>query len=77
MHYSCRFGVYQSYYQLNQLSNETESNISWIGSIQLWLQFSMGAVAGPLFDKGYFRHLLLVGSIIYAFSFVIHRSPCR
>ncbi|KAM0749511.1 MFS general substrate transporter [Meredithblackwellia eburnea MCA 4105] len=62
------FGVYQSYYQLNQLHNETPSNISWIGSIQLWLQFSMGAVAGPLFDRGHFRPVMTFGSVLYVFA---------
>lgn len=37
------------------------------GSVQIWLQFSMGSVAGPLFDKGYFRELLGVGSVLYIF----------
>lgn len=38
------------------------------GSIQLWLQFSMGAVAGPLFDRGHFHFLLGGGSVLYIFS---------
>lgn len=30
----------------------------------------MGAVAGPLYDKGYFRHLLTSGSVIYIVWYV-------
>lgn len=57
--------ILQSYYQFEGYPNESASAISWVGSIQLFLQFSMGAIAGPLYDKGYFRHLLSAGSVIY------------
>lgn len=63
------FGVFQSYYQFEGYPNESASNISWIGSVQLFFQFSLGAVSGPLYDKGYFRHLIIVGSIIYVVCF--------
>ncbi|KAL2127318.1 hypothetical protein VTI74DRAFT_10931 [Chaetomium olivicolor] len=55
------FGVFQAYYETDLLRQHSSSAISWIGSIQAGLLFLVGVVAGPLYDAGYFRQLLLVG----------------
>ncbi|KAH6650553.1 major facilitator superfamily domain-containing protein [Chaetomium tenue] len=55
------FGVFQAYYEADLLRDHSSSDISWIGSTQASLLFLVGVVAGPLYDAGYFRHLLLVG----------------
>ncbi|OBZ76407.1 Riboflavin transporter MCH5 [Grifola frondosa] len=60
------FGVYQAFYTLEGTSSA--SNISWIGSVQLYLIFLVGLPAGKLFDLGYFHHLQVAGTIIYALS---------
>lgn len=62
------FGVYQTYYESGQLFHTTSSNISWIGSIQAFLVLTIGAVSGPIFDRGYFRYLLLAGSFLVVFG---------
>jgi hypothetical protein len=54
----------QAYYQSDGYPQQGASAISWIGSLQLFLQFSVGAFAGPLYDRGYFRWLILAGSIL-------------
>lgn len=59
------FGVYQDFYVRSGTS--TSSNVAFIGSVQLFLLTGMGLPAGKLLDKGYFRHVVLVGSIIYVF----------
>ncbi|KAF8490873.1 MFS general substrate transporter [Gautieria morchelliformis] len=64
--YTSSFGVYQDLYTRSGTSSS--SNISWIGSVQLFLFLGMGLPAGRLLDKGYFRHCVLVGSFIYMFS---------
>ncbi|KAI0728961.1 major facilitator superfamily domain-containing protein [Fomitopsis betulina] len=64
--YSNSFGVYQDYYVLKGASSS--SNVSWIGSLQLFFMFAMGLPAGKLFDQGYFHHILGFGSILYVFS---------
>ncbi|KZT34260.1 MFS general substrate transporter [Sistotremastrum suecicum HHB10207 ss-3] len=61
------FGVYEAFYEEQYLSNESSSAIAWIGSTQLALLFGMGLIAGPFFDKGYFRLLLLSSSALYIF----------
>jgi MFS family permease len=58
------FGVYQEYYMTHQLSSYSPSDISWIGSVQVAMMFWGGTMCGQLFDRGYFRHLLTLGSIL-------------
>jgi len=43
--------VFQEYYQKHQLSSSTPSDISWIGSLQMFFLFSSMIVGGPLFDQ--------------------------
>ncbi|KZT67592.1 MFS general substrate transporter [Daedalea quercina L-15889] len=63
--YASSFGIYQDYYVLAGAS--TSSNISWIGSLQLFFLFFLGLPAGRLFDAGYFRALTVGGSVLYLF----------
>lgn len=58
------FGVYQTFYENDLLAAEGASRISWIGSIQGFLLMIAGTFTGPLFDLGYFRYLLIIGSIL-------------
>ncbi|KAI8975830.1 major facilitator superfamily domain-containing protein [Trametes punicea] len=66
--YTGSYGVYQDFYTRVYLSNQTSSAISWIGSINGYLVISSGLVAGRLYDRGYFYHLLYGGSLLLAFS---------
>ncbi|KAF9870950.1 MFS monocarboxylate transporter [Colletotrichum karsti] len=56
------FGVFQSYYEI-QLPGSTASDISWIGSMQIFLLFLLGTVSGRLIDAGYFRATLITGFV--------------
>jgi hypothetical protein len=49
--FSNAFGELQQYYLTHQLSAESPSDIAWIGSISVFLQFLIGVVGGPLFDR--------------------------
>lgn len=62
------FGVYQTYYETVLLPDSTSSSISWIGSIQGFLLLAGGLFSGPLFDMGYFRHLLYSGLFLIVFG---------
>lgn len=42
--------VYETYYQKELLHEYTPSAISWIGSLQVFLQFAAGIIAGPITD---------------------------
>jgi hypothetical protein len=50
------------------LKEHTPSQVSWIGSVQVFFLFAMGLPAGKLFDEGYFHHCIIGGSLIYIFS---------
>jgi MFS family permease len=43
--------IFESYYKSTMLPNESNSNIAWIGSIQVFFMFSAGLVSGPLMDR--------------------------
>jgi hypothetical protein len=62
-------------WQRDFISNESASTVSWIGSIQLALQFMVGAASGRLFDKGYFHVVMISGTVLLLFSYVFS-SPC-
>jgi MFS family permease len=65
------FGAYQTYYQSGILSSSSPSDISWIGSVQAFLLMLVGALTGPIYDAGYFRALLSVGSFAVVFGFMM------
>ncbi|KAF9228997.1 MFS general substrate transporter [Gyrodon lividus] len=62
------FGVYQDYYTRVSLTEYSTSDISWIGSVQTFFFFAGGLFSGKLFDDGWFRELLVFGSLLYIFS---------
>ncbi|KAG2055978.1 MFS general substrate transporter [Suillus hirtellus] len=66
--YIASFGVYQDFYTGNYLANETSFAISFIGSINTFLGTSVSLVAGTLYDRGYFYHLVVAGSLLQSFS---------
>lgn len=57
--YAASFGVYQLYYV--ETLGLPASQVSWIGSVQLFLNFSMCVVSGRLSDAGYARETVMVG----------------
>ncbi|TEY87402.1 hypothetical protein BOTCAL_0002g00080 [Botryotinia calthae] len=56
------FGVFQTYYVTTL--KRPASDISWIGSMQIFLLFFVGTFTGRLTDAGYFRSVFLIGTII-------------
>ncbi|KAI0834808.1 MFS general substrate transporter [Hypoxylon sp. FL0890] len=56
------FGIFQDYYTI-ELSLPL-SAISWTGSVQVCLLACIGMFSGRLFDAGYFRSLIFVGSLL-------------
>ena len=59
--YITSFGVFQTYYV--QFLHHPPSDISWIGSVQIFLLFFVGTFSGRATDYGLFRLTLLVGSL--------------
>lgn len=55
------FGVFQTYYQT--ALGHPPSDISWVGSVQIFLLFFIGTFSGRATDYGLFRQTFLVGSV--------------
>jgi len=54
------FGLFQTYYTA-RLPSHTPSDISWIGSLDIFLLFFVGALTGRATDAGYFRLVYCIG----------------
>ncbi|KAI1623539.1 major facilitator superfamily domain-containing protein [Exophiala viscosa] len=63
-------GVFQEYYITHQLRDKPPDDISWIGSLAAFLQFAIGAVAGPLFDR-YGSWIIRPASLLYVFAMMM------
>lgn len=53
------------------LSDSTPDAISWIGSLQSCLLLAGGQISGPLFDAGWLRSTLAVGTFLISFGFMM------
>ena len=49
----------------------SSSAISWIGTTQGFLLFVVGIFAGPIFDLGYMRALISVGTFLVVFGLMM------
>lgn len=58
--YIISFGVFQSYYVTTL--NHPPSDVSWVGSVQIFLLFFIGTFSGRATDYGLFRATFLLGS---------------
>ncbi|KAI0357968.1 MFS general substrate transporter [Trametes cingulata] len=56
------------YYTRTFLSHVSPSNISWIGSVQLFLMYAPAVLVGSAFDSGFFHHVQITGSILLVVS---------
>jgi len=59
--YSLSFGFFQSHY-LDILPSSTPSDISWIGSTQVFCLLFVGTFSGVALDLGYFPFVLAIGA---------------
>ncbi|RDW73651.1 hypothetical protein BP5796_07093 [Coleophoma crateriformis] len=58
------YGVFQTYYV--QMLDRPQSDISWVGSVQVFLLFFIGTFTGRLTDAGYFHLVFALGTLLYA-----------
>ncbi|WYZ41953.1 hypothetical protein EsH8_V_000848 [Colletotrichum jinshuiense] len=56
------FGIFQSFYR--DFLSRDPSDISWIGSMQVFFLFVIGVLTGRLTDAGYFHHVFATGSAL-------------
>jgi MFS family permease len=62
------FSVFQSYYGAVTLPSESASNISWIGSLQIFGCFFLGLWSGRLSDKHGPKLPLILGTLFMVFG---------
>ncbi|KAF9767251.1 hypothetical protein IL306_000206 [Fusarium sp. DS 682] len=58
------YGSYEKYYETVMLASTPSTDIAWVGTLQGVILIMGGVVTGPIFDRGYFRELLLIGTLI-------------
>ncbi|KAG2743827.1 MFS general substrate transporter, partial [Suillus brevipes Sb2] len=66
--YLTSFGVYQDFYTRIYLNNQPPSTISWIGSLSSFLIASSTLISGLMYDRGWFYHIMIVGSSLQSLS---------
>ena len=65
------FGVFQTYYETELLKSHSPSEISWIGTFQGFLLVALSLIVGPIFDRGYFRTLIITGAFLTVFGLMM------
>ncbi|PWI74096.1 hypothetical protein PCL_09372 [Purpureocillium lilacinum] len=68
------YGIFQQYY--TETLDQSESSISWIGSVQVFLLFFIGVPAGRLTDAGYFRLVFSCGVFLQVLGLLM-TSFCK
>ncbi|KAL4898131.1 major facilitator superfamily domain-containing protein [Aspergillus ambiguus] len=64
------FGVFEEYYLTHQLRGEPADKVAWIGSLATFLQFAIGSIGGPLFDR-YGAWLIRPTAVLYVFAMMM------
>ncbi|CAL1707485.1 unnamed protein product [Somion occarium] len=65
------FGVFEEFYTTTWLTKMSASSISWIGSAQIFLEYSIAPFAGKLLDHGYFRSIVITGCFLFVLSLAL------
>lgn len=64
-------GVFQEYYQANQLKAYSASDIAWIPALQIFFMLFGGIFVGRIFDDFGPHHLLLGGTFLHVFGLMM------
>ncbi|KAJ5574608.1 monocarboxylate permease [Penicillium hetheringtonii] len=64
-------GVFQTYYERNQLDHLSPSTVAWIPSLETFVMFFAGPLFGTLFDNYGPRWILLAGTFLHVFGLMM------
>jgi MFS family permease len=64
-------GVFQNYYQMNQLRDYSPSTIAWIPSIQIFVMFFPGPIVGWVYDNHGPKYLILFGTFFHVLGLMM------
>ncbi|KXJ89442.1 major facilitator superfamily domain-containing protein [Microdochium bolleyi] len=63
------FGIFQRYYV--ESLGRSPSDVSWIGSLEVFLLFFLGMFSGRLSDAGLFKPLIVLGTFLITLGFMM------
>ncbi|KAF4634148.1 hypothetical protein G7Y89_g3964 [Cudoniella acicularis] len=63
------FSIFEDYYIL--LFQRSPSEISWVGSLQIFLTFFLGTFSGMALDAGLYRYILFIGPFLQVLGILI------
>ena len=61
-------GVFQNYYQFNQLRDHSPSTIAWIASLEIFMMFLPGPLVGWVNDNYGAKPLIVFGTLFHVFG---------
>lgn len=64
-------GLFQSYYEANQLREYSPGQVAWITSLEIFLMFFLGIFFGKLYDSYGPRWLLLIGTVFHVLGLMM------
>lgn len=64
-------GVFQDYYQRNQLVSYSASSVAWISSTETFMMFLGAPFFGKLFDNFGPRYMLMVGTVCHVLGLMM------
>ncbi|KAL6702683.1 hypothetical protein ACN47E_001230 [Coniothyrium glycines] len=64
-------GVFQSYYQVNQLREYSSSTVAWIPSLEIFVMFLPGPIVGWVYDNHGPKQILLFGTFFHVFGLMM------
>ncbi|KAF1841859.1 MFS general substrate transporter [Cucurbitaria berberidis CBS 394.84] len=64
-------GIFQNYYQRNQLRDYSPSTIAWIASLEIFCMFLPGPIVGWVYDNHGPRYILIFGTLMHVFGLMM------
>ena len=64
-------GVFQNYYQTNQLREYSPSTIAWITSLEVFIMFLPGPIVGFVYDNHGAKYILIFGTFFHVFGLMM------
>ncbi|KAG0642823.1 major facilitator superfamily domain-containing protein [Tuber brumale] len=64
-------GIFQDYYEANQLKEYSPSTVAWILSLETFCMFFLGPVIGKYYDAYGSRVILLLGTFLHIFGLIM------
>ncbi|KAJ4374017.1 hypothetical protein N0V83_002756 [Neocucurbitaria cava] len=64
-------GVFQNYYQMNQLSEYSPSTIAWIASLEIFIMFLPGPIVGWVYDNHGPKYIIIFGTFMHVLGLMM------